>query len=1367
MFHSLKSKMIIPIVCILFFTFAAILWFATDSMERLADELTEHRINVTASAISARLDDIEEKAQLVSTSVAADYSIITYLRDWNAYEDRPGARAALIQHMDALAAELGVDSFSIRDYEGRMVLRLHDLEAYNDIGAAGGAITAAFAGNTAVGFTSTPTMQMGLTSSTPIRCECTDGGEMIIGVLTAIYMLDTEIFVDSFAEIFNARVSVFLGNESIMSSATDAEGNRIKGMSLSPLAYETVLMGGSDVRESVVLDGTDFITHGLPLRGYGGDVIGAFVVGFLNDEALAARNNLQNAVMGVGLIGLVAAGGAMFLLIARLLRPLEALRRDVKNGVVGKTSKTSKDELGTIIREVEAVMQRERAAGEQLMVMLDSAPLSITLFDKDLNTVAFNREAGRVFGGDDRPTHEELYLTMPTFQSDGRKSMDVFDAGVESARKNGLHREEVLCKKRDGTIFPSEITWATVNFKGETVVVEYLRDITEIKSAEQKELEAEERAKLLLDTAPNACFFMSSQLETIWCNRTAVELFVVKKGKPLMLDGKECDFKCETCHERYESEICHAQKYLVENTMKIFVGYEKNPEQVLRFIADACLRSSREGQLTIELEYTTLYGEVFPCETQITPVVYHESLAFAVFIRDLRDIKSALGKAREANELNETILKVSPFVMNIWNDVPELVSTSPQSVKVFGLESEEHYIEVFSKLSPEYQPCGTLSSEKAPALVKKALSSDEYIKFEWMHQTLDGEPIPMEISIVRIKRHGKYFALTYAVDLRPIKAAEERERAALEREYAAAEESNRAKSKFLARMSHEVRTPITAVMGISEIELKTGNLPPRIEESLAKINSSASFLLGIVNDILDLSKIEAGKMELAQEEYLVPNLIVDIAHLHLAFLNGRDIKFSLIVDETLPVILLGDPLRVTQIVNNLLSNAFKYTEEGTVELALQCRKSQEDFIDLVISITDTGFGMTQEQLKILQNSEYTRFHEHENRFIGGTGLGIPIVNNLLTLMGAQMEVESEPGVGTKVVASIPQKIADSKIIGRETAARLQQFDEVILSSSKRFDVAPEPMPYGRVLVVDDVEANLYVSSGLLAFYELNVETCYSGFEAIEKIKQGEIYDIIFLDEMMPGITGTETMHALREMKYNEPIVALTANALIGQAEEYMREGFNGFISKPIQAKSLHDVLIKYIRIKQPPEVIKAALSAQKKPPTRHDIDRYQSELATTLRPRFARSHKDTFGEFSQSLKAGDTETAHRLAHTLKSSASLIREHALADVANTVETTLRNGRTPTAEQMSSLEVELNRALDSIGTQKPDFAAPTAPLDKKEAVELLKKIVPLIEMQNADAIDYLGELRRIPQAAELVRHIEDFDFRRASEVLRGLI
>ncbi|MCL2218067.1 MAG: ATP-binding protein, partial [Defluviitaleaceae bacterium] len=648
----------------------------------------------------------------------------------------------------------------------------------------------------------------------------------------------------------------------------------------------------------------------------------------------------------------------------------------------------------------------------------------------------------------------------------------------------------------------------------------------------------------------------------------------------------------------------------------------------------------------------------------------------------------------------------------------------------------------------------------APIIDKALMIVDtQSISDEWMGRTFDFNAVALRAQ--RPWLIGTIVSLAFVLVLSFILFRIQRRKVAMEH----AEESNRAKTRFLARMSHEIRTPITAVLGISEVQLRNPDMPPYMEESLVKIHDSANTLLSIVNDILDFSRIESGKMTITTEEYEVASLVSDAAHLHMMYLEHKSTAFQMNVDENLPAVLVGDALRIRQIMNNLLSNAFKYTEAGVVTLSLGFENKREDDVTLVISVRDTGFGMTAKQLEAIKTSEYTRFHERD---VSGTGLGIPIVYSLVKMMKARIDFESEVGHGTNVIVRIPQRIAGPELLGKEAAESLQNSEFGAWSATFKFE--PEPMPYGKVLVVDDVDANLFVAKGLLAFYGLDIDTCTSGHDAAAKIKQGNVYDIVFMDEMMPGINGTETMLLLRGIGYTQPIVALTANALIGQAEEYIRKGFDGFISKPILPHHLDAVLNKFVRDKQPPEVIEAAKDSGVA--AKGDINSYQNsdELVDKLKMIFTRSHRNTFFEISQALDTGDNDTAHRLAHTLKSAARQINELSLSQAAGHAEAVMRNGQTPTGNQLSVLNNELKRVLDSIGNPVAPGLPDKKDLDADKAVALLDELYPLLKSQNVKFLNYVEKLRAIPETAVLVRQIEDFDVKAAiktMDVLRAIL
>jgi CheY-like chemotaxis protein/HPt (histidine-containing phosphotransfer) domain-containing protein/anti-sigma regulatory factor (Ser/Thr protein kinase) len=294
----------------------------------------------------------------------------------------------------------------------------------------------------------------------------------------------------------------------------------------------------------------------------------------------------------------------------------------------------------------------------------------------------------------------------------------------------------------------------------------------------------------------------------------------------------------------------------------------------------------------------------------------------------------------------------------------------------------------------------------------------------------------------------------------------------------------------------------------------------------------------------------------------------------------KQIELKLQVDENIPLHLFGDELRIKQVLNNLLSNAFKYTHSGEVNLSFASANTGADTTTLVICVRDTGEGMTQEQIQKLFE-EYTRFNQEANRTTVGTGLGMAITRNLIQLMDGVMSVDSTPGEGSVFTVRIPQKINQPGIIlGKEAAENLQNFRFHNIERDRRIVIQHEQMPYGKVLVVDDIKSNLDVARMLLAPYNIAVDTANSGFEAIAIIKSGQEYDVIFMDHMMPKMDGIEAVKNIRALGYTSPIVALTASAVTGQREIFMESGFNDFISKPIDTRQLHDSLKRFVRDKK-------------------------------------------------------------------------------------------------------------------------------------------------------------------------------------------
>jgi len=395
-----------------------------------------------------------------------------------------------------------------------------------------------------------------------------------------------------------------------------------------------------------------------------------------------------------------------------------------------------------------------------------------------------------------------------------------------------------------------------------------------------------------------------------------------------------------------------------------------------------------------------------------------------------------------------------------------------------------------------------------------------------------------------------------------------------------ADDANHAKSAFLAKVSHEIRTPLNAILGISEIQLQDENLSEDMKEALNRIMNSGTLLLGIINDILDMSRIEAGKLQLNQAQYDVGSLINDTVFLNMIKYENKPIEFTLNVDGNVPSMLFGDELRIKQVLNNLLSNAFKYTDSGEVELSVGMENPanpQDDVITLVFRVRDTGQGMTEEEVSKLWD-DYSRFNQEANRTTEGIGLGMGITRSLIEMMNGEIIPESKPGKGSLFTVRLPQGNVGASAMGIEAAERLKKFRSNFTVKTKKSRIEREPLPSGKVLVVDDMELNLYVVRGKLLPYGLQIDTATSGFDAIEKVKNNT-YSIVFMDHMMPKMDGVEATREIRKLgeEYSKlPIIAITANAVSGVKEMLLHNGFNGFISKPVDTRELDETLRKWM-----------------------------------------------------------------------------------------------------------------------------------------------------------------------------------------------
>lgn len=386
-----------------------------------------------------------------------------------------------------------------------------------------------------------------------------------------------------------------------------------------------------------------------------------------------------------------------------------------------------------------------------------------------------------------------------------------------------------------------------------------------------------------------------------------------------------------------------------------------------------------------------------------------------------------------------------------------------------------------------------------------------------------------------------------------------------------AERANRAKSDFLANMSHEIRTPINAVLGMNEMVLRECR-DENIREYSLNIQSASQNLLGIINDILDFSKIEAGKMEIVENSYYFSSLLNDVVNMIQVRTDEKNLNFIIDIDETLPNEMLGDETRIRQVMVNILSNAVKYTREGSVTFGIHAESRKEDNIVLRIDVTDTGIGIKEKDMYRLF-SDFERLDTKKNRDIEGTGLGLAITQSLVKKMQGTLSVQSEYGKGSTFTVVLPQKVVSEECIGNfeESYRKFRKSEEAYHEAF----IAPD----ARILVVDDNAMNLFVVRSFLKKTQVQIIACQSGKESLQLMQQSH-FDVILMDHMMPDMDGVETLRESRKLEGNlcmdTPMIALTANAIMGVREMYLKEGFNDYLSKPVDGKKLEAMLRNYI-----------------------------------------------------------------------------------------------------------------------------------------------------------------------------------------------
>ena len=541
--------------------------------------------------------------------------------------------------------------------------------------------------------------------------------------------------------------------------------------------------------------------------------------------------------------------------------------------------------------------------------------------------------------------------------------------------------------------------------------------------------------------------------------------------------------------------------------------------------------------------------------------------------------------------------------------------------------------------------------------------------------------------------------------------------------------ANYAKTAFLATMSHEIRTPMNSIAGFAELAADCNDIL-KIKDYICKINDGTRLLLRIINDILDISKVESGKMELECVPFEIKDVISRCQSVTLPSVMEKGLDLSVYVEPPYGLQLLGDPLRLYQAISNLLNNAVKFTESGRVQLIAVTRGVSEDSANMYFEVKDSGIGMTQEQLlKIFD--PFVQADAGTTRNYGGSGLGLSIVKNIVELMGGTLAVETEEGKGSLFSFEIKFKATKKDLVAEEL--------------KKKTENGKRPKFNGRVLICDDNVMNRQVVCEHLWRVGLETVAVENGREAVNIIKSdGEEFNLIFMDIFMPVMDGIEAAKEIIKSGCQVPIVAMTANVMLNEIENYKKNGMGDFLGKPFSSHELWAVLEKYL---QPVGVSQ-------------DESSVNDSLAAKLRVSFVKSNKNFMTALDNAIKAKDFTTARRLAHTLKGNAGMIDKTNLQTVAAELEIMFRDGKEVEEKDISFLRRELNAVLDEFEALNEENGAIGGD------TVAVREIVKMLENINPDVVNHIDGLRETVGCEELIEQIENYEFENALHTINQL-
>jgi len=937
------------------------------------------------------------------------------------------------------------------------------------------------------------------------------------------------------------------------------------------------------------------------------------------------------------------------------------------------------------------------------------------MFDRHFNTIDCNKAVVELYGFSDKQQFKEGFMGLcsPEFQPDGRLSQEKAKEQIALAFERGRVVFEWQHQiPSDGTTFPAEITLVRTRYDDDDVVVGYTKDLREHKRMMQLIDRAYSTMTTMFESNPHINILFDDEFNLVDCN-------------PAGLKFMSCDTKSELLSS-------FAQR------MAVFMPeFQPDGRRTLP-LSERLAITARDGYHKIS-SVIYLGGKAKHLDLEMKKIPYEDSFAIAVYVQDLTEIKTLQISLENERTMLQLMFDSSPdhiFCKDMefnYTRCNESLLKHHQITKddLIG-KDDETGLGVSQDIAREFRvsDSAVLSDRMTTVYDEKVPASDGSMRL-------------FETIKVPLVLHGEVTGIMgIARDITERKAME-----------VAAQSANRSKSVFLANMSHEIRTPMNSIIGFSE--LAQGDvISDKTRMYLANIQESAQWLLKIINDILDISKIESGNIVLEKLPFNLPDVFSHCQSAIIPKLDEKGIMLYCYAEPSVGKKLLGDSVRLRQIIMNLLSNAVKFTNSGTIKFLASIVASCGDKVTIQFEIKDIGIGMTAEQIAKIFNP-FTQAEDSITRRFGGTGLGLTIVKNIVELMGGTLSVESTPGVGSKFSFELQFDLIDEADIPH---------DKIVLNDFER------PNFSGEVLVCEDNILNQQVICDHLGRVGLKAVVASNGKEGIdivaERIKSGtRMFDLILMDIHMPVVDGLDAAAKITALGVKTPIVALTANIMSNDVELYKTSGMFDTIGKPFTAQDLWRCLAKYIPVESYTAI------------DRHRHAAEESKALKAMKLNFAKNNQNVYDSLVSAVKGGDTKLAHRLVHTLKSNAGQIGRKQLHEAASKVEASILKSNSLlnlSDENLQSLKAELEGVLRDLAPLLKDAQEQIESRSKDspallgcaEICALFEELEPLLKSNSTKSLKFVDRLYGVPLSEDLITNIEGCKFSDALSALEKL-